>query len=119
MPARKRPTNARPAPGISTSDPKAASWDALDRLPRAVREVLWSAPLPINPISAENLLDMGGERQAAGALHDAIGREVEMFAEEHRKRFGYDLPHIAAGVTMQGYASRLCARIPRRHPRCG
>lgn len=98
----RKPTNSAVARGVSTSVPRAASWIAFDALPHSVREVIWSAPVSVNPLTIEPLLAHGlGE--AIAALRGAIDREVQMFAEQHRQAHGCVLPHVAAGVTLQGY----------------
>ena len=111
-------SNSRIAGGISSTNPHAASWEALDRLPPRLRHLLWEAPVSINPLSAERLLDSGVSR-AADQLTDAIRKEVRLFGAEYRKRHGHDLPHLAAEASLQPYAAvTLSSSRHRRRRRC-
>ena len=110
----KRPTNSGPARGISTTDPTAASWDALDSLPRPLREILWGAPVSINPLSAEQLA-RDGEQYARDALTRAIAEELARFNAQHRRSHGHPLPTVAAGVQPLRYGAAV-ARTRRRRP---
>lgn len=109
----KRPTNSHVARGIGTSTPSAPSWAAFDQLPRKVREAMWEAPVPINPINAQELVELAGVEEAVSALVEAIMKEVRLFAEQHQRRMGYELPHVAAEVSMQRYEVRPLGRIHR------
>lgn len=111
-----RPTNSVHPRGIGTTVPRASSWEALDALPATVRRVIWEAPVSINPIDAAELVSLAGVDDTAVALSTAIRREIAMFAAEHKARYRYDLPHVAAGVTMQRYEATPPS-IRRRHPR--
>lgn len=110
----KRPTNSHVARGIGTSTPTSASWDTFDSLPRQVRAVLWESPVSINPVNAGELVEIAGVEEAVVALVDAIMQEVRLFAAQHRRLAGYELPHIAAEVSMQRYEVR---RSATRHHR--
>lgn len=100
---RPKPSNSTIAGGIRTTVPLAASWRVFDRLPRRIREILWTAPMPINPIDVGTLLAMADIDETVEALRQAIAREMALFAAEHRARHGHALPHQAAGATLQGY----------------
>lgn len=108
-----RPTNGAVAAGIRTTVPSAATWAAFDRLPRAIREIVWAAPLPINPADVENLLDIGGPDGAAKALGDAIAAEIALFSNQHLRRFGYPLPAVASGVAPMRYRPAAVRRLGR------
>lgn len=112
-----RPTNDAVAAGIKTTVPSAATWAAFDRLPRSLREIVWAAPLPINPTDVETLLRMGGPEGAAEALADAIAGEIVLFSNQHHRRFGYPLPAVASGVAPLRYGPAVVR--PHRRTRGG
>jgi hypothetical protein len=100
-----KPTNSAVASGIATTEPNAVSWLAFDALPRAVREIVWGAPVSINPLSVRDLVDADGPKAAAEALAGAIASEVARFDRQHRARHGYSLATVAAGIKPLGYAA--------------
>lgn len=115
-------TNGTVAKRFAKTVPKAASWKAFDALPRALREMLWAAPLPINPLDVQSLIDLAGADYAAGSISDAINVEMAAFAAEYRMRYQMPLPHHAARATRQEYQPdaqqprRIRARTPRLRP---
>jgi hypothetical protein len=109
-----KPTNSAIAAGIGTTEPNAVSWLAFDTLPRAVREIVWGAPVSINPLSVRDLVDADGPKAAAAALSGVIATEVARFNAQHRARHGYSLATVAAGVKLLGYAAPLVKRPSRR-----
>lgn len=112
----KRRTNTRFASGISTTDPSAATWAVFDALPAAVRRALHEAPVSINPASVSALLS-GGASFTVRAIRDAAEAEIEAFDQDHARRHGYGLPHVAADVSVQPYEVRQSASLSlRRHP---
>ena len=112
----KRVSNSTVARGISVSDPTAAGWDALDRMPAAVRHALWGTPVPINPLSAEALLREMTEGEACEALIEAAGQEMRRFSSDHARLHGQPTPHVLAMATVQTYARPSSGRQgrPRR-----
>lgn len=110
----KRPTNSGPARGISTADPTAASWAAFDRLSRRLRQILWGAPVSINPLSVEALARTGDE-YARDALASAIEQELRQFDAQHRRDHGCPLPALAADVSPLRYGVAT-VRTRRRRP---
>jgi hypothetical protein len=113
-----KPTNSVIAAGIATTEPNAVSWLAFDALPRAMREIVWGAPVSINPVFVRDLVDADGPRAAAEALAGAIASEVARFNAQHRARHGYSLATVAAGVKPLGYAAPVVRRSSiRRHLR--
>ena len=109
----KRPTNSGPARGISTTDPNAASWAALDSLPHELREILWGAPVSINPLSAEQLARVG-EQYARDALVSAIAEELARFDAQHQREHGHPLPTVAAAVQPLRYGAAIIRTRRRR-----
>ena len=100
--------------GISTTRPHGrASWDALDSLPRPLREILWGAPV----------LDQSAVGRAARARRRAtcadvrwtwaIAEELARFNAPHRRSHGHPLPTVAAGVQPLRYGAAV-ARTRRR-----
>ncbi len=98
--------NCKPARGVSTGKMTAATWAAFDALPREVRRALWESPVPINPDSVAQALAWASVREVLARIERNIYQEVDLFAEQHRRRHGYELPHVAADVGMQRYGTR-------------
>lgn len=96
--------NSAVARGTSQERPSPASWDALDRLPPAMRLTIWQAPVSINPLSALELIQMsGGIEEAVAEIHFLSECEIAAFSRDHQTRHGYPLPHVAAHVDPQPY----------------
>ena len=70
-----------------------------------VRRALHAAPVSINPASAHALIHWHDyePNEAASALLEAAATEIQAFAAEHQTKHGYQLPHVAAGATVQPY----------------
>lgn len=110
----KRPTNTTLAAGIGTTEPNAASWETYDRLPHAVRELLWGAPVSINPLSVEALARDGDFDEAIAVLIGAIMAEIRKFDQQHRRAHGYPLPAVASGVAPLRYGLAVVRRRAMR-----
>ena len=65
------------------------------------RGVLWAAPVSINPLDVAGFVAGGGAAYAVTMLREAIGQEVVRFAAEYRRRYGAELPHLAAGAQLE------------------
>jgi hypothetical protein len=103
----KRPTNSAVASGIATAEPGADSWLSFDNLPREVREILWGAPVSINPLTIAPLVSDGGVDYAASTTIGAIRDEIGKFDRQHNEQHGYRLPSVASGVQPLRYGAGL------------
>ncbi len=81
----------------------AVTWATFDALPREVRRALWESPVPINPDSVAQALSWAGVHEVLARIERNVYQEVSLFADQHRLRHGYELPHVAADVGMQPY----------------
>lgn len=107
-------SNTRFARGIAIVRKNTASWVALDALPREVRRLIWEAPVSIDPVSASAVLDEYGDvYETLIYLRGCIDTELNLFAEEYRRKHGTSLPHSAAGAQLQRYTP---PRAPRKSP---
>lgn len=110
----KQPTNSEKRPGIGYADPNALSWEVYDRLPHAIREVLWGSTVSINPISVRDILREADQDETIRCLLGSIYHELQTFDREHEQRHGYRLPAMAARVVPLRYLSETKPAKPSR-----
>jgi hypothetical protein len=113
---KRKPTNSIIAAGVATTELNADSWNAFDDLPRAVREVLWGAPVSINPLTIAPLVDDGIE-YALTTTTGAIRQETALFDRQHKAKHGYALPAVASGVATLRYGDALKPTVNRARRR--
>jgi hypothetical protein len=100
-------SNCKPAKGVSTGKMTKAAWVAFDALPRDLRRALWESPVPINPVSVAAALEQSRPIHVLSRIRQSVRDEIELYSEEHRRRYGRELPHVAAEATVQRYNAKL------------
>jgi hypothetical protein len=103
-------TNGTFASGVRTySTTYAEDMDLFDTLPPEVRAVMREFPISMHSIGVKRTIWSFGTYIQRPAMIRGVLQAIEKFEREdlrkfdaeHRRRHGYQLPHIAAGATVQ------------------
>lgn len=100
---------------IASTASRADEWDAYDRLPKLVREMLQGAPIEFCAHTVERRCKFCiahgrsaklAEVQTACLIASSASAEIDLENEAYRARYGCDLPHVAARAAIQPYGRR-------------
>ena len=95
--------------GRIVSVPANKSWKAFDALPPSVRAALADGVVPWNPVQVlaihnkmlkNNVSPMRAEMWSVKQVESSDTHDVLLFSREHKRRFGFASPHVAAGASI-------------------